>query len=164
MKSGGKLAILFFTTLWLLGTSPLCEAESRGGDYGESDSLHLLAGASTALLIGAVAYPLVDLDSDHLSAMLVAGLGVCGSFVAGAIKELLDLGGWGEPEWSDFLLTVGGGFLAGSLIYALTCLRPSSDEGSLGIAAMYGAFALTLSLPVGESLYQRFILSSQPRS
>jgi len=126
--------------------------------------LHVLAGASGALLVSAVAYPLVDSGSDQRNAVLVAGLGVGGAFVLGLTKELLDLSGWGQPEWSDLLLTLGGGLLAGSLVYALSSLQPADEEGGPGISAVYGAFALVLSLPVGESLYRRTILFLRSRS
>jgi len=129
-----------------------------------SRALHVLAGASGALLVGALAYPLVDLGSDRCDAALVAGLGVSGAFVLGLTKELLDLGGWGQPELSDLLLTLGGGLLAGTLVYALSCLQPAAEEGSLGISAVYAAFGLILSLPVGENLFARTNLSLRPRS
>ena len=124
-----------------------------------SAALHVLAGASSALLVSAAAYPLVDLDSDRRNAVLVAGLGAGGAFIVGLTKELLDLSGWGQPEWSDLLLTVGGGLLAGSLVYAVTALQPSNEEGSVGISGVYGAFALILFLPVGENLLRRTIPS-----
>ena len=122
------------------------------------------SGVSSALLVSAVAYPLVDLGSDRSNAVVVAGLGVGGAFIAGLTKELLDLCGWGQPQWSDLLLTLGGGLLAGSLVYAVTCLQPGGEEGSQGISVVYGAFALILSLPVGENLYRRTILSLRSRS
>ena len=129
-----------------------------------SAALHVLAGASGALLVSAAAYPLVDSDSDRCDAVLVAGLGVGGAFVLGLAKELLDLGGWGDPQLSDLLLTLAGGVLAGAAVYALSTLQPAGEEGSLGISAVYGAFGLVLFLPVGEGLYRRAILSLRSRS
>jgi hypothetical protein len=104
------------------------------------------------------------MENDRRSALLVAGLGLSGTLIAGATKELLDLWGFGHPEWTDLLLTLGGGVLAASLVYTLTSLQPNEGNESTGIAAVYGAFALVLSLPVGANLLQRVILSSQPRS
>jgi len=129
-----------------------------------SAALHVLAGASGALLVSAVAYPLVESDSNRRTAAVVAGLGAGGAFVVGLAKELLDLGGWGEPELSDLLLTLAGGVLAGTAVYALSTLRPAGEEGNLGISAVYGAFGLVLCLPVGEGLYRRTILSLRSRS
>jgi len=163
MKTGKAVAVLVFSVS-LLVITPLCEAESAGGDTGESAALHVLAGASSALLISAVAYPLVEAASDQRSALLVAGLGLSGALLAGTAKELLDSCGFGQPQWTDLLLTLGGGVLAASLVYTLTCLQPSGGDESPGIAAVYGAFALMLCLPVGENLLQRVILSSEPRS
>jgi len=145
----------------LLFSAPLLWANEPADT---SSALHVLAGVSGALLVSAVAYPLVDLGSDRSSAVVVAGLGVGGAFILGLSKELLDLSGWGQPQWSDLLLTLGGGLLAGSLVYAVTCLQPGGEEGSRGISVVYGAFALILSLPVGEDLYRRTILSLRSRS
>ena len=82
----------------------------------------------------------------------------------GLTKELLDLSGWGQPQWSDLLLTLGGGLLAGTLVYAVSSLRLDAEEGSLGISGVYGAFALILALPVGEDLFRRTIPSLRSRS
>ena len=155
--------ILLFSVS-LLVIAPVCEAGSADGDRGESAALHVLAGASSALLISAVAYPLVEAASDQRSALLVAGLGLSGALLAGTAKELLDSCGFGQPQWTDLLLTLGGGVLAASLVYTLTCLQPSGGDESPGIAAVYGAFALMLCLPVGENLLRRVILSSESRS
>jgi hypothetical protein len=143
-----------FLALYLLTPLPRCQAGPLGREVNDG-VLHMLAGASSALLVSAAAYPLVDLGSDRRSALLVAGLGVCGALAAGATKELLDLGGRGDPEWSDLLMTLGGGLLAGCLVYLLTSLEPGTEEGNAGISAAYCAFALTLALPVGESLCRR---------
>ena len=163
MKTANAKTVFLFS-VFLLVITPLCEAESAGGDIGQSAALHVLAGASSALLIGAVAYPLVEAASDQRSALLVAGLGLSGALLAGTAKELLDSLGFGQPQWSDLLLTLGGGVLAASLVYTLTRLEPNGGDESPGIAAVYGAFALVLSLPVGENLLQRIIPSSPPRS
>jgi hypothetical protein len=126
--------------------------------------LHVLAGASGAFLVSAVAYPLIDSDSDRRDAALVAGLGVGGAFVLGLTKELLDLGGWGQPQLSDLLLTLGGGLIAGTAVYLLSTLQPAGEERGLGISPVYAAFALVLSLPVAEGLYRRTRLSLRSRS
>ncbi len=157
LSSTGSVVILIL----LLFSAPIIWANQPADT---SSVLHVLAGASSALLVSALAYPLVDLDSDQGNAVAVAGLGVGGALIAGLTKELLDLSGWGDPAWSDLLLTLGGGLLAGTLVYAVTCLQPGSAEGSRGIPVVYGAFALVLSLPVGESLYRRAIPSLRSRS
>jgi hypothetical protein len=129
-----------------------------------SSALHLLAGASGAMLVSAVAYPLVDNGTARSDALAVAGLGVGGALILGLAKELLDMGGWGQPQWSDLLLTLGGGLIAASAVYAVSCLQPGAEEGNLGIAGAYGAFGLILSLPVGENLLRRVRPSSRSRS
>ncbi|UCF99533.1 MAG: hypothetical protein JSV89_08330 [Spirochaetaceae bacterium] len=163
MKAGGTVCIICLVIL-LVNAPRVRAGESADKDTGNSAALHILAGASSTLLVSAVAYPLIDTGNNHRSALLVAGLGLGGALVAGATKELLDMSGWGKPQWTDLLLTLGGGLLAGSMVYAVSCLQPGGENGNTGIAVMYATFALTLSLPVGESLYRRFIPSSVSRS
>jgi hypothetical protein len=144
---------------------PASPARGWTGEAADTSGvLHVLAGASSALLISAVAYPLVDVDSDRCNAILIAGMGLGGAFILGMTKELLDLRGWGDPDIADLLLTLGGGLLAATAVYALSTLQPAGEEGSLGISAVYGAFGLTLSLPVAEGLYRRIIPSLRSRS
>ena len=150
MKAQNSIALVFLALLLL---NPAQGWAEEAAD--PSRALHVLAGASGALLVSALAYPLVDLGSDRCNAGLVAGLGVSGAFILGLTKELLDLRGWGQPELPDLLLTLGGGLLAGTLVYTLTCLQPAHDEGNLAISGIYGAFGLILSLPVGENLFAR---------
>jgi hypothetical protein len=159
MKPSSTVSIVSLTVL--LSSAPLLQANEPADS---SAALHVLAGASSALLVSAVAYPFVDLGSDQSNAAVVAGLGVGGAVIAGLTKELLDLSGWGQPEWSDLLLTLGGGLLAGTVVYAVSCLQPGREEGSRGIPVVYGAFALILSLPVGENLFRRAIPSLRSRS
>jgi hypothetical protein len=166
------LGLLLLTALQVVGAqthgglSMPGETASHDSDAqtDPSAALHVLAGTAAALLVSAAAYPLVDLGSDQRCALLVAGLGLGGALTAGVVKELVDLCGWGQPQWTDLLLTAGGGLLAAILVYSLSNLQPATEDGSWGIAAVYVAFGLTLSLPVGEGLYKRSILSSQSRS
>jgi glucose-6-phosphate-specific signal transduction histidine kinase len=163
MKTDKAISVLIFSVL-LLVVTPLCEAQSAADDMGESAVLHVLAGAASTLLISAVAYPLVKTASDQRSALLVAGFGFSGALLAGTAKELLDSLGFGQPQWSDLLLTLGGGVLTATLVYTLTCLEPNDRGRSAGIAAVYGSFALIFSLPVGENLLRRVVPSLPPRS
>ena len=144
-------AFLIPLVLILMGPYPGWSGESSH----DSAALHVLAGAAAALWISAVAHPLVDVGSQRKNAAVVAAAGVAGALLAGMGKELLDLGGWGQPQWADLLLTVGGGLLAGTVVYAVTTGFPGSEPGNRGISAAYGAFALILSLPVGENLLRR---------
>ena len=159
MKRFGGILIVCLAVFLAAPSRVWCEETSDS-----SAVLHVLAGASGALLVSAVAYPLVDAGANRCDAALVAGLGLSGAFVLGLTKELLDLGGWGQAELSDLLLTLGGGLLAGTAVYLLSTRHPTAEEDSLGISAVYAAFALVLSLPVGEGLCRRTSLSLRPRS
>lgn len=142
---------------------PVSEPKYAARQPDNSAALHVVAGAAGALLVSAVAYPLIDMETDRHSALLVAGLGVGGAMVAGAAKELWDLFGRGDVQLSDFLLTTAGGILAATLVYTVSANQAGGQDGDLGIAAVYASFALILSLPVGENLYRRSIPSSESR-
>jgi hypothetical protein len=147
-------------SLALLIVSLLCPVRGWAEETADtSAALHVLAGAAGALWISAVSYPLVDVGSQRANATVVAALAVGGAFIMGLTKELLDLRGWGQPQWSDLLLTVGGGLLAGTVVYAVTVGLPGPEQENWGISGVYGAFALILSLPVGENLFRRIIPS-----
>jgi peptidoglycan/LPS O-acetylase OafA/YrhL len=163
-----RAAVLAFLLLVLPGH--LCPAEPAAadltvGNQGLRDgALHVLAGCAAALLSAAVAYPLIEADTRQNSSLLVAGIGLSGALLAGLSKEALDLCGFGDPSWLDLLLTAAGGLAASSLVYGLSFSQPYERLESLGIPCLFGAFALILSLPVGEALFRRAIPSSESRS
>jgi len=147
------------------GRSRQTDGSARAGESAENaTALHVAAGAAAALLASAVAYPLVNLESGQNSALMVAGLGVCGALAAGVFKELWDCTGAGQPEWADLFSTAAGGIAAAALVYTMTRLHPCGGDGCGELSAVYAGFAVILSLPVGESLYRRFSLSSRSRS
>ena len=145
----------------LAADTPPAPRSSQTYDAQSAAALHVVAGAAAALMVSAVAYPLVDLGSAQNSALMVAGLGVFGAVTAGASKELWDLSGAGQPEWTDLFATAAGGLAAATLVYTLTRLQPYAENRHGGLSAVYAGFAVILSLPVGESLYRRFSLSSR---
>ncbi len=163
-----RAAVLAFLLLVLPGHLYPAETAAVDGAVGNegirAGALHVLAGCATALLSGAVAYPLIEADTRQYTSLWVAGVGLSGALLAGLAKEALDLCGFGEPSWLDLLLTAAGGLAASSLVYGLSFFHPYEGPESFGIPCLFGAFALILSLPVGEALFRRLSPSSELRS
>jgi len=136
--------------------SSVCWTETPDPGHDEqAAALHVLAGASSALLAGAIAYPLVNTETVPGKALAVAGIGVSTALLAGIFKEALDLAGFGDPDWRDLLLTLAGGVFAASGIYTLTCLISDTSNKYPALCGLYGSVGVMLSLPVAENLWKR---------
>ena len=153
MSSGLRCVFLVALALWI---AEFCGAQTVAlGDKGT----HVLLGASCALLSSAAAAAAWSRDSgDPGYALRVAGTGLAAAAAAGALKELLDLAGFGDPDWLDLLATVAGGLGASAAVYALA--QADSPRASR-LAPAFATIGIVLSLPVGESLVRRL---STPRN
>lgn len=113
-------------------------------------ALHIMGGASIALLAAAAAFEFLPAWSPLERALLLAAIGICAATFFGALKEAMDAFGPGAVEMRDFLNTVAGGALAGVAIGAFSCLVSAAG---LSIAAGIVTFAvgsLILGIPVGR--------------
>lgn len=90
--------LLLITTLCLV----ILSADSQ---VPKDKQLHAGAGAT----IAAWAY-IIPLERDNDWKCAAWGIGV--ATLAGAGKELADMGGFGTPEWKDFGATVIGGIMS----------------------------------------------------
>jgi hypothetical protein len=122
-------------------------------------ALHGLAGASFALLASAAVSPLILSEAANgeafQRALAVAASGLGAAVLAGVVKELLDLGGWGRPEWLDLAATLAGGLAASAGVLAVSYL--AAGQGSTGrqLAPVYASFGVVLAIPVSEALLRR---------
>lgn len=117
--------------------------------------LHFLAGMSSALLVSALTFPVIK-TGDHLSTSLaVSGIGLSSSVLAGAIKELMDLSGFGTPEWKDLFSTVLGGAVASSLIFTLSYLAQTKSVDQGGASLLLGSYGLVFMFPVANAWMNR---------
>jgi hypothetical protein len=80
----------------------------------------------------------------------VSGAGLGAAICGGAAKELLDLTGFGKPEWLDLLATAAGGLAASALVFAA-----SRADREAGLAPAYASFGIVLALPPAEALTKR---------
>ncbi len=121
--------------------------------------LHGLGGASCSLLGSAALSPLLRPELRGAQpwqlALSVSASGLGTAILAGAVKELLDLGGFGQPDWLDLAATAAGGLLASAGMFAITSLAASQGAGVERLAPAYVPFGLMLSIPVSEALIKR---------
>jgi hypothetical protein len=138
---------------------------SRVYPFGDK-ALHGLAGASFSLLASAALSPLLlsemhGCDALEL-ALAVSASGLGAALAAGMAKELLDLGGFGRPEWLDLAATVAGGLVASAGVLAMTYLAASQGSGVERLPQAYAPFGVVLAIPVSEALIRR--LFGRPNS
>jgi hypothetical protein len=124
-------------------------------------ALHALAGASCALLASAALSPLLFAASQPPEslerALVLSASGLGAALLAGAVKELLDLGGFGRPEWLDLAATLAGGLAAAAGVLALSCLASNQGTAPQQLAPAYASFGLVLAIPVSEALLRRVL-------
>jgi hypothetical protein len=137
---------------------PRCAAAATPSG-GEDKGLHFLFGASCVLLVSAVAAPaLAELPQPDLRyALEVSAAGLGAALVAGIVKELADIKGFGNPEWLDLLATVSGGLVASAAVFAA-----SAADRRARLAPVYASFGIALALPPAADLFRR--LSSRRSS
>jgi hypothetical protein len=122
-------------------------------------ALHVLGGASCSLLASSALSPLLLPELRGTEpwqlALSLSATGLGAAILAGVVKELLDLGGFGQPDWLDLAATVAGGLLASAGVFAVTYLAASQGAGVERLAPAYAPFGLMLSIPVSEALIRR---------
>jgi hypothetical protein len=160
-RSGRLLPSLFLAALLRLPACPFAAAQpaqpihqARSAQPAQltDKALHVLFGASCALLASAIAAPALreTPQSDLGYALCVAGAGLTAAVGAGAAKELLDLAGFGNPEWLDLLATAAGGLAVSAAV-----LAASSADREAHLAPVYASFGIALALPPAGSLLSR---------
>ncbi len=136
----------------------LLTASNRAFPFGDK-ALHGLGGASCSLLASAALSPLLlsELRGSEpwQLALAVSASGLGTAILAGALKELLDLGGFGRPEWLDLAATVAGGLLASAGVFAITYLAASQGSSVERLPLAYAPFGVVLAIPVSEALIRR---------
>jgi len=152
-NEGVRRSIVIILAFFLLLT-----ASNRAFPFGDK-ALHGLAGASSSLLASAALSPLLLSELRGSApwelALSVSATGLGTAILAGVVKELLDLGGFGQPEWLDLAATVAGGLLASAGVFAITYLAASQGSGVERLPLAYAPFGVVLSIPVSDALIRR---------
>jgi len=160
MPRRGRLVLsILLVALLRLPACPSAVAQVSQPVPGTDKVLHFLFGASCALLASAVAAPaLRDVPQpDRRYALYVSGVGLGAAVFGGAAKELLDLTGFGDPDWLDLLATAAGGLAVSAAV-----LAAAASDREARLAPVYASFGIALALPPGVALVRR--LSSRKSS
>ena len=156
MPRGSRLVLsILLVALLRLPACPPAGAQAAQAPQpalGEDKVLHFLFGASCALLASAVAAPaLRDVPQpDRRYALYVSGVGLSAAVFGGAAKELLDLTGFGDPDWLDLLATAAGGLAVSAAVFAT-----AASDREARLAPVYASFGIALALPPGVALVRR---------
>jgi hypothetical protein len=159
MPRGGRLLLSILLALLLrLPACPSADAQAAQAAEAAQPSraadkaLHFLFGASCALLVSAAAAPALrdGPRSDLGYALCVSGAGLGAAVCGGGAKELLDLTGFGNPEWADLLATAAGGLAASAAV-----LAAAGSDREARLAPVYASFGIALALPPAGGLLRR---------
>ena len=121
-----------------------------------SDShLHFLAGMSAAFLSSALALPIMANENNVCSTLLISGISFSSSVLAGALKELIDLTGFGNPEWRDFFSTILGGLVASSLIFIISRSLAEYEIDPFGSSLLLSGYGVVFLIPVAEVMVKK---------
>ncbi len=124
-------------------------ADARAADpFPPGKSLHFLGG----MMLGLAAAGIVDLASDpQLGATHPWSLpltAIAAAAAGGVAKELLDSTGFGDPRFTDILITTAGGLAAALAAGYAESLYPSSPGGRADGASFLISMALGAAIPV----------------
>ncbi len=108
--------------------------------------LHFLAGLSLGLGAAELAESLSS--GPGMSPWVVPLSAIATAAIAGAGKEILDSTGFGDPRFSDFLVTTVGGVAAAAMFAYAGSLYPPVPGGGPNLAAFALSTAVLLALPV----------------
>jgi len=110
--------------------------------------LHFLAGLSLGLfaveLVGNAGVGTSPAESPWLRPMVAVGAAA----IAGTAKEVLDASGFGDPRFSDMVVTTVGGLAAAGIAAYAQSLYPPSTQGRANSAAFLLSTAGVLAVPV----------------
>jgi hypothetical protein len=152
MPCGRRLLLsVLLAALCRLPACTSAAAQALEPARGEDKVLHFLSGASCALLASAVtAAALRDMPQpDTRYALCVSGAGLGSAVFAGAAKELLDMAGFGDPDWRDLLATAAGGLAASAAVFAA-----SRSDRQARLAPVYASFGVALAIPPAVGLFR----------
>jgi hypothetical protein len=121
----------------------------------EAPALHFLAGLAAGALATAAALPAVSRLEPGQAAAVVASAAAGSSLLIGAIKEIADLRGFGDPSWVDLGITLLGGATAGFLGAAASALAADQPQARSALSGVCLCFGFVLSLPVAGELARR---------
>jgi rhodanese-related sulfurtransferase len=127
-------------------------AELLGGvsidPFPPGKSLHFLAGMALGLAAAGIADYMADPQLRTAQPFSLPFIALTASGVGGAVKEILDLTGFGDPRFTDILITMSGGLAASLAAGYAEGLYPSTLSGRANGTSFLVSMALGASIPV----------------
>jgi hypothetical protein len=149
MKRIMRKPLIVFALLFTLNPAAVPgQAAALSDPFPPGKSLHFLAG----LALGLAAAGIVDFAADPrfgvtfpISLPLIA---LSASAAGGAAKEILDSTGFGDPRFTDILITMSGGLAAALAAGYAEGLYPPTLSGRANGTSFLVAMAVGASIPV----------------
>jgi len=110
--------------------------------------LHVLGGMATGLAAAGIVEAIVDPSVQQRYPWLVPFAALAGAAMAGVSKEILDSTGFGDPQFTDILITSTGGVAAALVIGYAQCVYPRSQSGQMNAASFVFSLAALIAMPV----------------
>jgi hypothetical protein len=110
--------------------------------------LHFLAGMAIGLAAAGVVQIANDPQVPAPFPFVLPTIALSAATVAGMGKELLDSTGFGDPRFTDILITMTGGLAAAAAIAYEESLHPPTHTGALNGATYLLSTAMLLAIPV----------------
>jgi hypothetical protein len=111
-------------------------------------SLHFLGGMMLGLAAAGIADLAVDPQLAAAHPCMLPLVALSASALGGVAKELLDSTGFGDPRFTDILITTGGGVAAAFAVGWAEGLYPSNHSGRANAASFLLSMAIGASVPV----------------
>jgi hypothetical protein len=119
-----------------------------GDPFPPGKSLHFLGGMMLGLAAAGIADLAVDPQLAAAHPFLLPLIALSASAAGGTAKELLDSTGFGDPRFTDILITMSGGVAAAFAVGWAEGLYPSNPSGQANAASFLFSMAIGASVPV----------------
>jgi hypothetical protein len=110
--------------------------------------LHVLGGMAAGLAAAGIVDIFIDPSSTAQAPWLLPAAALAGAALAGISKEVLDSTGFGDPQFTDILITSSGGMAVALMLGYAQTLYPSTRSGQVNSASYIFSLAALLALPV----------------
>lgn len=110
--------------------------------------LHVLGGMASGLAAAGIVEVAVDPSMPGRYPWLLPMAALAGSVVAGVSKEILDSTGFGDPEFTDILITSTGGIAAALIVGYAQSVYPGTQNGQMNGASFVFSLATLIAMPV----------------
>ena len=110
--------------------------------------LHVLGGMSIGLAAAGIMDVAIDPSLTASQPWILPASAVAGAALAGVAKEILDSTGFGDPQFTDILITSSGGVAAALMLGYAQTLYPPTRNGQVNSASFIFSVATLLAMPL----------------